>query len=98
MLTVTKFPCVPQTEIVRLVSEIGAQGFGVLKHYLSDIQINSIQNYVSRESEKHSSEYIFDHGKSVLSGSLLEKLERSEEFKSIFFRIYAEGTGQPPPT
>jgi len=85
------------TESVRLAQDIDRQGYGVLRKYLREEELESARMLAIAAVTAAKGEYVCFTGYEALVGTVLSELPQSPAFKDLCRRLYELGTGHTAP-
>lgn len=91
---------VPEASTIKvedLVNDLNTVGFGCVRDYISHDQLLRMQGFVQSALEHSHFEYVHFNGPDSVSGSGLDELADSSEFRKLIYQIYELGTKKPAP-
>ncbi len=92
------FPVLSDENLTRIAEDMDRYGFGVVTHCVSPDRLASLARFVEKEVAASSGEYVAVVGSAPLTGTFLEKLPASPEFRAACEALYRKGTGKQPPS
>ncbi|MFT9256928.1 MAG: hypothetical protein ABF535_02520 [Acetobacter sp.] len=91
------FPDLSDTILARIVVEMHRNGFGVAYNCIDPARLLPLQEFVAGKIADAGGEYVALTGRGAVSGTMLEALSLSPEFKRACQAIYRMGTGDMGP-
>ena len=85
------------TESARLAQDINRQGYGVLRNYVLEEELESARMLAIAAVNAAKGEYVCFTGYEALAGTVLGELPQSPTFKDLCRRLYELGTGHTAP-
>ncbi len=92
-----KLAKIPNEQVALLVKDIDNKGFATLPNYIDAKDLNQMRSFVAAAVRDSNGESFALVGQSAVSGSGLDELSKSEEFRGLMTRIYEHGTGLNAP-
>jgi hypothetical protein len=84
-------------ELERVATSMNNNGYGVIREYFSEQEIDEVARFVVAESVKHRGEFFFYNGSQAVAGTLLAELGESPVFRRILAGIYEQAVGKSAP-
>lgn len=94
---IVSLPTVSDDGVKDLVNDIETKGFAQIDGYIGSEALAMMRAFVSDAVTKSGREYVAFTGLSAVRESILEAIAESQAFRSLMERLYAFGTGRPPP-
>jgi hypothetical protein len=85
------------TEAARLAQDIDQQGYGVLRNYVSEDELEPARTLAASAVTDAGGEYVCFTGYDALAGTVLSELPQSPAFTNLCQRLYELGTGHSAP-
>jgi hypothetical protein len=84
-------------EAARLARDIDQQGYGVLRNYVSERELEPARALATAAVDTARGEYVCFTGPDALAGTVLSELPQSPGFRNLCQRLYELGTGHNAP-
>jgi hypothetical protein len=90
-------PDVSVGQVDQLIAELNDKGFGCIPNYLQPEDLQRMQSFVMSAVERSNNEYVHFNGPDEVSGSGLDELAQSPQFKKLIYELYERSTGKKAP-
>ena len=93
----TDLPVLGDAAVRRLVSDMNADGFGMIENFVPDRVMSRMRAFVASEMSRRGPGYVGFVGRAAVADSVFARIGETPSFVAMLHRIYQLGTGRPVP-